>query len=172
MNQQTFGRCMALMEAYFEKEIASDIRQLYWRQFQHENDAIFTAACERAIQNLRWFPKIAELRAFMGELVMATGRGIQTGDQVWPKVLSAARRWYPGAHGGWDSSSKVDTWIADAVRQVGGIQRIAMGDAQTVGYCRRDFIAIYDKLRERHILANPEALTAIEEGNDAKELQA
>lgn len=53
------------LEAYFEKELSKPLREIYWKGLQDLSLENYRAAAEKAMTELKFFPKIADLRGFV-----------------------------------------------------------------------------------------------------------
>jgi hypothetical protein len=57
-----FTAAMTTLEKYFDKQLETGIKLLYFRECADLSIEQFEFACHAAMARLKWFPKIAELR--------------------------------------------------------------------------------------------------------------
>lgn len=181
MNSDTFKRGIAKLGLAFESRLEDNQARLdlYWEQVRHVGDVEFLAAVEYCIRTCRFFPKIAELREALDGIRRATGASPALGEDAWAAFLRRLSRWNPdtgivsdGTRGLVRSGDEgsglydgLDPLTKTVVDGLGGAQSILAKDERDLAFARRDFVAHYDRLCHRRVVAAQ--LAGLGTGGDA-----
>ena len=130
--------------------ITEEIYALYGEALADISAEALDAACRRASQTCKYFPKPADIRA---QLDSAETSALELeAEQNWQNVLE-------GIH--WSAPRKFSPATEHAIRAAGGLRFIERCSDEQLTWCRRDFLKAYKNIHETgrnvHLLNSDEA---------------
>lgn len=143
MNKKTFAENMELMSENFGKEMSETFTKLYWQRFKDMSDEAFKEMCLKAIDTLKWFPKIAELK----ELVQ-----IKLEDRAliaWHTLINSLSYY--------QSVCFEDRVINTCVNELGGWLHLCSMSERELNFKRKEFLELY-KIYSKSNIEHPKKL--------------
>jgi hypothetical protein len=136
---------MVLAEAFGES-LTEERVDIYARSLADIERDCLTVAFGRALRELKWFPKIAELRNFAGAASGDQGR--VEADEAWNQVNEYLRKWgvdrWPLYSGGEKiMAPPLMPRIEYALRRIGGLWRLNQMTDESYPFVYRDFCEAY-----------------------------
>lgn len=155
MTEEVFKQCMAILGKNWPKELPTADQVSLYREFLADlHDSTLKAAIAACIKSCKFFPKIAEIRERAIATLELSGHFPPVAEVAWEEALDKARHW------NWiDEVRYSDELVAQAVRAVGTIRRIAETANDDLGWLRKEFIEFYAIKREQELRNNDELLT-------------
>lgn len=63
LSQDTLKQALTLWAEYFQRPVSNPLAKMYFQKLKHLTDSEFNNAAERCVEELTFFPKIAEILA-------------------------------------------------------------------------------------------------------------
>jgi hypothetical protein len=115
MNLESFTRLIAAMLAYHKPEKwDATMTEIYYQALADVPEGRLSYACSRAIRELKWFPKVCELR----ELAGANRSQESVSEDAWTTLNEAIKKV------SYRDSIRLPGPLAEAVRRMGGWKRV------------------------------------------------
>ena len=138
---------LTLLAEAFREELSDERRKIYISLLNDLTIEQFSLACNRAGQELKWFPKVAELREFA--VGAPAERKMVEAEEAWQYVNEYLRRWgvdrLPVYGGGKVISAPVIPERIDyALRRIGGLWALNQAEADRIPFMHRDFCEAYN----------------------------
>jgi len=148
MNRTNFENGMKLLSATWpDRSPSAQTMTAYWMAVSHLDDTSFGEAVKRCLRECTFFPAPAEILRRAEAALTTAGMLPAEPEAMWPRVLSAARRWHAAmAPVEWD-----DPDVERSLREIGGLRAIAMATDDDVTWLRKGFIDRYAIYRQRRI---------------------
>lgn len=125
------GQMLVILTEAFGVELSEGLSTVYLEVLSDLDDAAFRRACTRAVRELKWFPKAAELR----ELAGATTEK-QVAEAAWLQVLLCLQR-----RAKW---AELEPDALRALRAIGGSSMVRQADDNRgLGPLRARFVDVY-----------------------------
>lgn len=164
MTRKTFNEHMALLAATWpERAPSKETLAAYWLALADLDDSTFQVVIAHCVRECTFYPKPVEIRRAAEAALIAHGQLPPDGETAWASVL-AARRDYDTDNGwvgvvpGYEHLGRLSGGyvpcplrpaIYEAVRAVGGMERICCTKNDGLGYLRREFLEEYQPIRAR-----------------------
>lgn len=167
MDQTTFRTRLTLLSEATNRALSPALIRLWWQKYGGLPDAVLDAAFDHALNTCKFFPSIAEFNDILDEFRVATGAAPAPGEDAWAAFLRRLRRWDPdlgivsdGMRGlirsgdeGYSLYDGLDPLTKTVVDGLGGARAILAKDERDLAFTRRDFVAHYDRLCSRRVVA-------------------
>lgn len=133
MEYKAFCEMFQALGVAFDKDVSSKVLiELYYSVFKKYPDEIFKAACTKAIQTLRFFPKVAEI------IEIIEGSAEDRAMLAWQSVMDAI-----ACHGYYQSVVFEDTAIFQCIEDMGGWMHLCEQTERELGFLAKDFTRLY-----------------------------
>lgn len=133
IDRNVFVEWMGELDDHFPGERSERVVAVYWKALSERmGTAAFERACIEILGSREYFPP---WRAF---LEAVDGDSESEAMAAWERVMEMAKDWRRA-----DPNEELDEAGQRALRQVGGIRRLAMADASELPFRRKDFLAAY-----------------------------
>lgn len=148
MTPKAFADGMTLLGDIWPRDLSDAARAVYSQTCGHLADDVWAAAIRRCAASCRFYPVPAEILSAAAD-VASERAGIAPAGDAWEAVLAVARRWHPGQ----TVRGQLGPLAIDAVRAVGGMERIAGAEDAGLARLGRDFRDAYGRLARPQIEA-------------------
>ncbi|MGB9489018.1 MAG: hypothetical protein WCA92_01010 [Terriglobales bacterium] len=144
-----------LAEAFAEP-LTEERMEIYIRRLSDISQERLRLCFQRALNQLTWFPKLAELRSLAG--ADADSEKKIEADAAWTHVNDYLRKWgvdllpiYSG--GNKTSPPPLDPHIEYALRRIGGLHALNQMDVAKMPFMYRDFCEAYNQAPLAELMA-------------------
>lgn len=132
MSKRSFAERLAAIAMTFDKELPKQVADIYWEALRPYPADTLERAFVRAIRECTFFPKPAELIAFI------EGTPLERAEVAWNAMLTAMSKVGAGA-----SVRFWDATIHAVILSLGGWQQVCLWEESELPYRRREFMALY-----------------------------
>jgi len=139
MNKNTFLKSISVLESAFDKKISKSAINIYWSRMKDYTDNEFKKAVVRCVDELNYFPKIAELKNIL------EGTSEDEAELAWIYLLNKIE--YQGHY---QSVSFPDYPAVGAVVEgLGGWLEICETTFDEEKWVKKEFIKLYPIMKKR-----------------------
>lgn len=172
MTKEEFAlACLGPLEAAYGS-IEITMATMYYTMLADLPRDLLAASVAKCIVELKWLPKIAEIRAAAADITRGQVQEMSA-HEAWGEALKAIQRVHPDVEGSlWTAKEKTPPLVWEAMQQI-GMGRLLDMTTRQVPEVQKWFHEAYNGLltRERKLLlAPPQVRQAIEEQRKVKEL--
>lgn len=155
LTEKIFNEEFTALEIIFEVKKQNKLKKLYYKALKNLSDDQYKRTIAKCIEEIKYFPKIAEIREKAGE-------NKDKALEAWLMVEKAMEE-----VGLYESVKFPDLVIHSAINAMGGWVNMNMHDVDNIKWTKRDFIELYRHLEHKEDY--PEYLPGlIEQKNYAK----
>ena len=133
-NEDQFKSNLVAVGEVFSKEVSPALAKIYWRSLSQFTDNQVQAAFDRAVTNLKFFPKPAEL------IELIEGTRTEQAHGAWGILLRELSD---------SANAQLDPISVKTVESMGGIRYLATRSMRDLEFKEKTFVTIYESLSER-----------------------
>lgn len=120
---------------YFDKKFSQALLEIYWTALKDWPIEQFVESANRAVRELKFFPKISEL------IELVEGDPSEQAERSWLQLLDAVR-----CYGGGCSVWFEDGRIVRCIQAMGGWEQVCMWTVNETKYRHAEFVKLYKAL--------------------------